>query len=160
MKINNLFANRSDSASNFEILKQPINSSDDNKNNEIDRDRFESVMLKRGVPSQLIETLFNTMDVNGDGKISKNDFQRALQMDAQRIPKSDLPDSNNAKFKVHNTALANTSYFQNNRHPNNPQITSKTIEELITTLEKQAGTYNKSGVPHISVIGAIVNALV
>lgn len=155
----NIFVGQYNNPSNYIPRKQSNSTSDANNSSEIDKARFESVLFRRGVPLQVIETLFKSMDVNGDGKVSKNDFQRVLQMYAQTTQKSDIPKVKDSASKVDKTTFSNISPLQKNQSPSSSQNKSNN-EYPIGTLAKQATTYDRNGVIRNSTVSAFVNRVV
>ncbi len=160
MNIFSTFVGQFKNTSNSALLKQTGNTSGTKISSEIDKSRFEEVLLRRGVPSNLIEKLFNTIDVNGDGKVNKNDFQRVLQTNAQTIRTSDIPETTNStRVKTNETTISNIPPIQKKTYPAHTQKPN-TIEDRVGTIAKHATTYNKNGVPHISAISAFINKTV
>lgn len=125
---------------------------------EIDRARFEEVFAKRGIPAAAIDTLFKSMDINGDGRVNQADVQRVLQLYGQR----QTPNVSNAeRNSVKNSEAADNdiSREEKNRKFQQTPLDSDTVEKLIDQMEKRAGTYNRFGLPHFRAVGAFVNSL-
>jgi hypothetical protein len=160
MNIFGLFASRYTQRPNVDARKQPQNADEGNKHVEVDKARFESVLIKRGVPPQVIETLFKTMDVNGDGKINGNDFQRVLQMHAQSVRQTEPQQSKKETETVKNAAVNNAPPPETEQTPINPQTTTQRKEYAAAATAKKIFTYNKNGNPHLPPVSTYVNTLV
>ncbi len=125
---------------------------------EIDRGRFEEVFSKRGIPAAAIDTLFKSMDINGDGRVNQADVQRVLQLYGQRqTPNISNTDRNSVKNPE--PADNDISREEKNRKAQQTPLNADTVEKLIDQMEKRAGTYNRFGLRNFSAIGAFVNSL-
>ncbi len=160
MNIFNLFTSRytQNQTSNAGVRKQEKNAADASR--EIDKSRFESVMVKRGIPSHVIETLFKTMDVNGDGKINGNDFQRVLQMHAQSVRQTETSKSKTETEPVKKAAVNNAPPPETKQTPVNPQTNSRQKEYSVPAAAKKIFTYTRNGSPYFYPVSTFVNALV
>ncbi|MBP6672267.1 MAG: hypothetical protein KA247_03930 [Bacteroidetes bacterium] len=125
---------------------------------EIDRTRFDEVFAKRGIPASAIDTLFRSMDINGDGRVSQADVQRVLHLYGQKQEPT-VTKTENESVKTPQAADNDISREEKNRKMNSTPLDSDTVEKLIEQLEQKAGTYNRFGLRHISAIGAFINTL-
>lgn len=125
---------------------------------EIDRARFDEVFSKRGIPSEAIDTLFRSMDINGDGRVSQADVQRVLHLYGQKH-ETNVGSTDNRSVKTPQAADNDISREEKNRRTNRSPLDADSVEKLIEQLEQKASTYNRFGLRHISAIGAFINAL-
>lgn len=125
---------------------------------EIDRSRFEEVFTKRGIPAAAIDTLFRSMDINGDGRVSQADVQRVLHLYGQKHD-TKTEKTENHSVKTPQAADNDISREEKNRRTSRTPLDADAVEKLIEQLEQKAGTYNRFGFRHISAIGAFINAL-
>lgn len=159
MNIYNYFVNRISTAFEFSPRKQPSSPPVIDIAVEIDRVRFEAVMTKRGIPPHLIEKLFSSIDINGDGKISGIDFQRLLQRYSSTIKKDETAAAGTAKQTVNETTNTVPTQTAQKQKTEKPAMNSETINDRIANLEKQASTYTKNGTPRMYATSMYINAL-
>jgi Ca2+-binding EF-hand superfamily protein len=157
MNIFNFVVNRISTAFHFGSRNRSSSHTNKATFEEIDKSRFESVLSKRGVPAHIIETMFKTLDVNGDGKINGNDFQRILAIHAQRIRNE---RSTAAQSKPVEDTTPNTSAHQTIKTsvPRSSPVNADMVKEKIAALERQAATYSRDGSPRIYTMNTFVNA--
>ncbi|MFZ4619631.1 MAG: hypothetical protein ACOYNS_03670 [Bacteroidota bacterium] len=124
---------------------------------EIDRARFEEVFSKRGIPAAAIDTLFKSMDINGDGRVNQADVQRVLHLYGQRHS-ANVSGADRNTVKNPDAADNDVSREEKNRNTHQTPLDADTVEKLIEQMEKRAGTYNRFGLRHFSAIGAFVNS--
>lgn len=126
---------------------------------EIDRARFEEVFSKRGIPAAAIDTLFKSMDINGDGRVNQADVQRVLHLYGQRH-NTNVRNDCHSSVQTPQAADNDISREEKNRRSSPPPLNAESVEQLMEQLEQRAGTYNRHGMRHYSAVGAFVNSLV
>jgi len=119
----------------FRHSRQSGFSRQQNSSIEIDKNRFMLVLSKKGIPAPVIDVLFRTIDSNGDGKISRNDFLQVLHKYTPKARTREAAESDTMSKGYQETAQR-----------------SEPLEKSFT--------YRKSGVHRSSSLGIAVDAMI
>ena len=126
-------------------------------NIEIDKERFTTVLLTKGVPSAIIDILFKKFDSNNDGKINRYDFERVLQTYGKYNSKTNSSNTVNTPADKVKESILESSDYHTNRPTDNQNTSVLTLEEMRKRVGKEALSYIKNGYARQAYVGNSVD---
>lgn len=146
MTIDEFFAIRFKNSVNYNQRQQSGYNWGDGAYSEIGKERFRTVLIRKGVPLTIIDILFGKIDTDNDGKISRLDFLKVMQQYAPQVHEQMSEPAENA-------------FHTNNQPPEaSAQAPTLSLDELKKIQQKKVFTYNRNGVQRFSAAGVTVNA--